>query len=117
MSTTIPSQNDLASRPTAGAPPVTTPVTDPVTPVLKGRGLVKRYGSVTAMDHADFDLMPGEILAVSDEGITIAAAGGAILAKRVRGEGGAKIPGAEFAALSGLKVGDKLDAAEPKKSA
>ncbi|MCB2054009.1 MAG: sugar ABC transporter ATP-binding protein [Geminicoccaceae bacterium] len=64
MSTTIPSQNDLASRPTAGAPPVTTPVTDPVTPVLKGRGLVKRYGSVTAMDHADFDLMPGEILAV-----------------------------------------------------
>ena len=34
------------------------------TPVLKARGLVKRYGRVTALDHADFDLYPGEILAV-----------------------------------------------------
>jgi len=33
-------------------------------PVLQGRGLVKRYGRVTALDHADFELMPGEILAV-----------------------------------------------------
>lgn len=33
-------------------------------PVLKGRGLVKRYGRVTALDHCDFDLYPGEILAV-----------------------------------------------------
>jgi fructose transport system ATP-binding protein len=33
-------------------------------PILQARGLVKRYGRVTAMDHADFDLMPGEILAV-----------------------------------------------------
>ncbi|MFV1852653.1 MAG: ATP-binding cassette domain-containing protein [Thalassospira sp.] len=34
------------------------------TPVLKARGIVKRYGRVTALDHADFDLYPGEILAV-----------------------------------------------------
>ena len=33
-------------------------------PLLKARGVVKRYGHVTAIDHADFDLMPGEILAV-----------------------------------------------------
>lgn len=33
-------------------------------PILTARGLVKRYGRVTALDHADFDLMPGEILAV-----------------------------------------------------
>ena len=33
-------------------------------PILKGRGLVKRYGRVTALDNCDFDLMPGEILAV-----------------------------------------------------
>jgi fructose transport system ATP-binding protein len=32
--------------------------------VLRARGLVKRYGRVTALDHADFDLYPGEILAV-----------------------------------------------------
>jgi len=34
------------------------------TPILTARGLVKRYGRVTALDHADFDLYPGEILAV-----------------------------------------------------
>jgi fructose transport system ATP-binding protein len=33
-------------------------------PILKARNLVKRYGRVTAIDHCDFDLMPGEILAV-----------------------------------------------------
>ncbi|MFW2544939.1 ATP-binding cassette domain-containing protein [Primorskyibacter sp. 2E107] len=33
-------------------------------PILKGRGLVKRYGKVTALDRCDFDLYPGEILAV-----------------------------------------------------
>jgi len=35
-----------------------------VTPVVKGRGIVKRYGHVTAIDHSDFELLPGEILAV-----------------------------------------------------
>jgi fructose transport system ATP-binding protein len=34
------------------------------TPLLFARGLVKRYGRVTALDHADFDLYPAEILAV-----------------------------------------------------
>lgn len=33
-------------------------------PVIKARGLVKRYGRVVAMDHADFELRAGEILAV-----------------------------------------------------
>ncbi|WP_394839325.1 ATP-binding cassette domain-containing protein [Pendulispora rubella] len=32
--------------------------------VLSARGLVKRYGNVTAIDGADFDLFPGEVLAV-----------------------------------------------------
>ena len=34
------------------------------TPVLQARGLVKRYGHVTALDGADLDLLSGEILAV-----------------------------------------------------
>ncbi|WGH79988.1 ATP-binding cassette domain-containing protein [Jannaschia ovalis] len=34
------------------------------TPILTGRDLVKRYGRVTALDHCDFELYPGEILAV-----------------------------------------------------
>ena len=33
-------------------------------PILTARGLTKRYGRVTALDNADFDLMPGEILGV-----------------------------------------------------
>jgi fructose transport system ATP-binding protein len=33
-------------------------------PILQARGLVKRYGRVTALDNADFDLYPGEILGV-----------------------------------------------------
>lgn len=33
-------------------------------PILTARGLVKRYGRVTALNSADFDLYPGEILAV-----------------------------------------------------
>ena len=33
-------------------------------PIVTARGLVKRYGRVTALDRADFELYPGEILAV-----------------------------------------------------
>jgi fructose transport system ATP-binding protein len=38
--------------------------TDQPTPVLSARGLSKSYGRVSALDQADFDLMPGEVLAV-----------------------------------------------------
>ncbi|UWQ96406.1 ATP-binding cassette domain-containing protein [Rhodobacteraceae bacterium M385] len=33
-------------------------------PILKGRNLTKRYGKVVALDNCDFELYPGEILAV-----------------------------------------------------
>ncbi|MGB7286310.1 MAG: ATP-binding cassette domain-containing protein [Salaquimonas sp.] len=35
-----------------------------IQPVLKARGLMKRYGTVVAMNGADFDLYPGEVLGV-----------------------------------------------------
>ena len=38
--------------------------TQTLQPVLEARGLVKRYGHVTALDGTDFDLYPREILAV-----------------------------------------------------
>lgn len=42
----------------AGKPAVTT------RPVLQARGLVKTFGRVVALDGADFELYPGEVLAV-----------------------------------------------------
>lgn len=50
---------------------------------------------------------PGEVLSISDDGVEVAAAEGSIVMKRVRADGG-KIPAAEYAAASGLKVGDIL---------
>ena len=53
-----------------------------VTPVIEARGLVKRYGHVTALDGADFELYDGEILAKDERGlmpfhwITLPANGG-----------------------------------------
>jgi fructose transport system ATP-binding protein len=38
--------------------------TNGMTPILEARGLMKRYGHVTALDGTDFELLPGEILAV-----------------------------------------------------
>ncbi|MEM7114674.1 MAG: ATP-binding cassette domain-containing protein [Chloroflexota bacterium] len=34
------------------------------TPVIAATGLVKRYGSVVALDGTDFELLPGEIMAI-----------------------------------------------------
>lgn len=66
-------------------------------PILKGRGLVKRYGKVTALDNCDFDLYPGEILAViGDNG-----AGKSSLIKAVSG---AVIPDAGTVTLEGKEV-------------
>ena len=66
-------------------------------PILTARGLVKRYGKVTALDHCDFDLMPGEILAViGDNG-----AGKSSLIKAISG---AVIPDAGTLELDGKKI-------------
>ena len=54
---------------------------DLMEPVLRARGLVKRYGRVTALDECDFDLLPGEVLGViGDNG-----AGKSTLIKAVSG--------------------------------
>jgi fructose transport system ATP-binding protein len=67
------------------------------TPVLQARGLTKRYGHVTALDGADFDLLPGEILAViGDNG-----AGKSTLIKALSG---ALIPDAGEIRLDGQVV-------------
>jgi methionyl-tRNA formyltransferase len=58
---------------------------------------------------------PGEIIAVSEQGITIAAAsGGVIQTKRVRVAGGHKLAAAEYAKMVGLSVGDTFDKPVPQ---
>ena len=47
--------------------------------VMQAKGLVKRYGQVTALDGADFELRAGEILAViGDNGAGKSADQGAV---------------------------------------
>ena len=66
-------------------------------PILKARNLVKRYGRVTALDHCNFELMPGEIIAViGDNG-----AGKSTLIKAISG---AVIPDAGEVFLEGEQV-------------
>jgi fructose transport system ATP-binding protein len=66
-------------------------------PLLSARGLVKRYGHVTAIDGADFDLYPGEVLAVvGDNG-----AGKSSLIKALTG---ALLPEAGTISLDGRPV-------------
>nr|PZN85788.1 MAG: formate--tetrahydrofolate ligase [Pseudomonadota bacterium] len=60
---------------------------------------------------------PGEIVAITGEGIQVAAKGGRILIKRVRPPGGQKIPATEYAVSAGLKVGDRFDPPSPKSAA
>ena len=60
---------------------------------------------------------PGTILAITPDGISIAAQGGAILAKRVKAPDGKKIAASEYAAAAGLKVGDIFDKPLPKPAA
>jgi methionyl-tRNA formyltransferase len=50
---------------------------------------------------------PGQVIAIGTEEIQIAVPGGAIIAKKMRGEGG-KIAAAEFAQQTGLSVGAQL---------
>ena len=57
---------------------------------------------------------PGQVLAITDEGITIAGNGGAILAKRVKTPETKKISAAEWAKSVGLVVGDVCSAPQPK---
>jgi fructose transport system ATP-binding protein len=66
-------------------------------PILQAKGLNKRYGRVVALDNADFDLMPGEILAViGDNG-----AGKSTLVKALCG---AVIPDSGTIELNGKEV-------------
>lgn len=76
-------------------------------PVLQARNLVKRYGRVVAMDRADFDLYPGEILGVIGDN-------GAGKSTMIKALSGAVIPDEGEILLDGQPVGftSPIDARE-----
>lgn len=66
-------------------------------PILTGKNLVKRYGKVTALDHCDFELYPGEILAVIGDN-------GAGKSSLIKALSGAVVPDAGEVFLEGEQV-------------
>ena len=52
--------------------------------------------------------IPGEVVSVSDEGVTVQANGGRILIERVRADEG-KVPASEWANKAGITVGMKME--------
>jgi fructose transport system ATP-binding protein len=66
-------------------------------PILSARGIHKRYGNVTAIDGADFDLYPGEILAVIGDN-------GAGKSSLIKVLSGATIPDEGTVSLDGEEV-------------
>jgi branched-chain amino acid transport system ATP-binding protein len=76
-------------------------------PLLTARGLVKRYGRVTALDHADFDLYPGEILAViGDNGAGKSSLIKAISGAMIPDEGEMRLDGRPIAFRSPMAARD-----------
>ena len=69
-------------------------------------GEVLQIFDCTKTDHACG--RTGRVSAITDDGITITAGRGSIVAKRVRYAGGKKVTAAEFAIEVGLKEGTKL---------
>ena len=57
---------------------------------------------------ASGDGAPGEVVAIGEDGITVAAGGGALNLQRLRPEGDKKLKAAEFVSGSGIAVGAKL---------
>lgn len=66
-------------------------------PILSARGLVKRFGRVTALAGADVDLYPGEVLAVIGDN-------GAGKSSLIKCLSGAMIPDAGTMTLNGAQV-------------
>lgn len=60
--------------------------------------------------RVDGDGPAGEVVAVSDDGVTVQASGGRILIKRVRPKGGDKVAASEWAAAAGVAAGTKFGA-------
>lgn len=59
-------------------------------------------------ERIDGDGVAGRVMAISGEGVAVQCVGGRILVKRVRPEGEGKVSAADWAAASGIAVGDDI---------
>jgi fructose transport system ATP-binding protein len=89
-------QEDFGMSMDQAASLTATPIAGPQ-PILSAQGLQKRYGRVVALDNADFELMPGEILAVIGDN-------GAGKTSLIKALCGAMIPDAGTIKLDGSPV-------------
>jgi fructose transport system ATP-binding protein len=78
-------------------PPRASTTASAAVPALEARGLVKRYGNVTAINGADFSLRPGEVLAVVGDN-------GAGKSSLIKALAGALVPDAGEIRMNGEKV-------------
>ncbi|NML18053.1 ATP-binding cassette domain-containing protein [Azohydromonas caseinilytica] len=92
---------ETLTRPT----PATRPAAATAPLVMQARGLIKRYGQVTALDGADFELRAGEILAVIGDN-------GAGKSSLIKCLSGASIPDEGEILLDGqpVRFGSPIDA-------
>ncbi len=71
--------------------------------------VLRLYGSRRAQDLVS--QAPGTVLSLSDQGLEVAAAGGSLLFKKLKAQGG-KGPAAEIADFLGIAPGDVLDSCD-----
>jgi len=90
----------MQASPLAHAAPNPNPAVPATSIVMQAKGLVKRYGQVTALDGADFELRAGEILAVIGDN-------GAGKSSLIKCLSGATIPDAGEIALDGKSIAFK----------
>jgi methionyl-tRNA formyltransferase len=69
---------------------------------------VQLFDSRLAGGGGNSDAEPGEVVSVSEDGVTVQCGGGRILLKRVRPAGGGKIAAAEWASGTAVTAGTKL---------
>ena len=94
-----------APRSSAAQPAASGSTAGGATPVLEAKGLVKRYGPVTAIAGSDLELYPGEILAViGDNGAGKSSLIKALSGALVPDEGTIKLEGKE------VRFGGPMDA-------
>lgn len=64
--------------------------------------------SVYNCERTSGDGLSGRVMEISEEGVTVQCVGGRILLKRVKPDGGTKIPSAQWAAETELKIKENL---------